>query len=243
MPSKMQWMKIPAKMITLDCLLAYTSPRTIFSCKRQAGIRDISDILKRDDPEFLAFKTTRFHHLLEDMLNFFDNLKMISIVRHPCGAINSWLNTPSEFSASADSMKEWRTGNCRKTAKEEFWGFDDWKKVTLMHMDLEQKYNKQFKIIKFEQLVSHPLIKTEELFSFVGLDVEDQTRKFISECHSRHDQDSYSVYKQKSVAVTFGKTVCHWKFKKEIIGRLKERRSPFSYRNERYNFTEELHYR
>jgi hypothetical protein len=173
--------------------------------KRAAGT--YPTFSKRSEAEFLVFKTTRFHHLLEDMLRYFDNLKIISIVRHPCGAINSWINAPREFPATADPMKEWKSGNCRKTATEEFWGFNDWKKVTLMHMKLEEKYLQQFKIIKYEELVKYTMMKSEELFSFVGLDLEDQTRKFIEECHSKHDQDNYSVFKRKNVADEWKKSL------------------------------------
>lgn len=166
--------------------------------KRESGI--YPTFLKKEKPDFLAFKTTRFHDLTENMLKLFENLKTICIVRHPCGAIYSWLNTPSEFPSTADPMKDWRNGKCRKTAKEEYWGFEDWKKVTTMHMKLESQYPKQFKIIKYQDLVDNTIIKTKDLFEFVGLELEDQTRRFIEECHSRHDKNSYSVYKKKEVA-------------------------------------------
>jgi len=166
--------------------------------KRRAGKYPVFS--KRDEPEFLAFKTTRFHHLLKDMLGYFENLKMISIVRHPCGSINSWLNTPGEFPADADPMKEWRTGSCRKTAPEEFWGFDDWKKVTLQHLELEKQYPERFKIIRYEDVVEDPVGRTRELFEFVGLELEAQTLSFLEECHKKHNDDSYAVYKKKDVA-------------------------------------------
>lgn len=176
---------------------------------------------KNNQPEFLAFKTTRFHHLIEDMLRYFDNLKMVSIVRHPCGAICSWLNTPREFPASADPMKEWRTGNCRKTAKEEFWGFDDWKKVTALHMRLEKEYPKQFKIVRYEKFVENTLEETKALFDFVGLKLEEQTRKFIEECHVKHNQDSYSVFKSKEVAYSWENRL-PMEIQKEIIDEIKD---------------------
>ena len=186
--------------------------------KRKSGIYPIFS--KSNEPEFLAFKTTRFHNLIHDMLKYFENLKMISIVRHPCGAINSWLNTPGEFSESADPMKEWRTGSCRKTAKEEFWGFYDWKKVTLLHVRLEEEYPEQFKIISYDKLVENPRKLTEELFGFVGLELEEQTLEFINECHNRHDDDNYSVYKSKNV-VNNWKNNLPLQIQKEILDEIK----------------------
>jgi hypothetical protein len=187
--------------------------------KRKLGI--YPRFIKRENPEFLVFKTTRFHHLLEDILKYFDNLKMISIVRHPCGAICSWLNTSREFPSSADPIIEWRTGSCRKTAKEEFWGFEDWKKVTLLHMYFEKQYPSQFKIIKYEELVKNTTKMTKDLFEFAGLGFENQTTKFIHDCHGRHDQDSYSVFKKKDVVFSW-KSKLPLKIQKQIIDEIKE---------------------
>lgn len=173
--------------------------------KRKSGI--YPTFAKKDNPEFLAFKTTRFHHLMENMLGYFSNLKIISIVRHPCGAINSWLNTPREFPATADPFQEWKTGKCRKTAKEEFWGFNDWKKVTTLHLKLERKYSHQFKIIRYEDLVENTIEKTKKLFEFTKIKLEQQTIDFIQKCHDRHDEDSYSVFKRKQVVENWKMTL------------------------------------
>lgn len=165
--------------------------------KRRAGTYPIFQ--KNLQPSILAFKTTRFHHLMETMLIYFNNLKMVSIVRHPCGAICSWLNTAREFPANADPNTEWRTGACRKTAKEEFWGFDDWKEVTRLHLSLQKKYPKQFTIIRYEDLVNETTQVLSEVFKFIGLEMNVQTETFIKSCHIRHDVDSYSVFKSKQV--------------------------------------------
>jgi hypothetical protein len=92
---------------------------------------------KDPEPEHLVIKDTCFHNLIERMLKLFDNLKMVAIVRHPCGAIHSWIAALGEFPSNADPTKEWRTGNCRKTGFGEYWGFEDWKTVTRLHMRLE----------------------------------------------------------------------------------------------------------
>lgn len=169
--------------------------------KRQAGTYPV--FYKRDNLPFLAFKTTRFHQLMETILGHFDNLKMVSIVRHPCGAICSWLNTPREIPASADPRMEWRSGACRKTAKEEFWGFEDWKIVTRLHLRLQVEFPDKFTIIRYEDLVSDTNQVLCKVFDFVGLAMHEQTRRFIKSCHARHDNDSYSVFKSKQVVDTW----------------------------------------
>jgi len=186
--------------------------------KRVSGI--YPTFAKNKNPEFLAFKTTRFHHLLENMLRYFSNLKIISIVRHPCGAIYSWLNTPREFPSTADPFQEWKTGKCRKTAKEEFWGFNDWKKVTTLHLKLEKKYPHQLMIIRYEDLVENTVEETKELFAFTKIKLEQQTIDFIQRCHSRHDEDNYSVFKKKHV-VDKWKTDLPLKIQEQIFAELK----------------------
>ncbi len=100
-------------------------------------------IFQKIDEDTLVFKTTRFHHLLPRIMELFDDdfLKVVSLVRHPAGAISSWIEHPNEFPSEYDYKKEWRSGNCRKTAIEEFWGFDDWKKVMTQHIELEKQFS------------------------------------------------------------------------------------------------------
>jgi len=154
---------------------------------------------KCEDPEYLVIKMTRFHNLLEHMLEMFDNLSMLSIVRHPCGAIHSWLTTPREFPIWADSAKEWRTGACRKTGPEEYWGFEDWKAVTRLHMRLELQYSDRFTIVQYEALVEDPLSATKKVFHRLGLEYTDQTERFVRNSHRRHDSDPYAVFKDPRV--------------------------------------------
>ena len=154
---------------------------------------------KEENPKYFVIKMTRFHNLLEKMLDLFDNLKIVSIVRNPCGAIHSWLTTPGEFPAEADPNKEWRSGECRKTGPEEFWGFDDWKKVTKLHLHLKKKYADQFYILQYEDLVDDVFTETDKLFRFLGLPLEKQTRDFLVHSQSNHSQGSYAVFKKPAV--------------------------------------------
>lgn len=175
--------------------------RDAFMCRtkeRENGTYPVFE-WKEDDPEFLAIKMTRFHNLLPRMLELFENLKTVSLVRHPCGAIHSWLTTPEEFPQGADPMQEWRTGRCRKTGPEEFWGFEDWKTVTRLHMDLEQKFPDRFIILQYETLVDHPIRETRKLFTFLGLKYAEQTESFLKSSHQRHERGPYAVFKNPSV--------------------------------------------
>jgi hypothetical protein len=167
--------------------------------------------LKVAKPQFLAIKMTRFHNLISNMINFVDNLKMVAIVRHPCGAINSWLTTPGEFPKDADPMKEWRYGHCRKTGREEFWGFEDWKKVTRLHMSFERQFPNRFIIQRYEFLVENFVEETKKLFDFLELKYTQQTDNFLKSSHSKHDDDSYAVFKDPKV-----KDRWKWKLNEQI---------------------------
>lgn len=154
---------------------------------------------KATDAGYLAIKMTRFHNLIPTMLQYFENLKMVAIVRHPCGAIHSWLSTPNEFPQNADPTVEWRTGECRKTGPEEFWGFEDWKKVTRLHMRMKKEFPGNFVLIRYEDLVNEPVAITKELFSFLGLSYTSPTEKFLVDSQNRHDNDPYATFKHPEV--------------------------------------------
>lgn len=151
-------------------------------------------------PPFFAIKDTRFHELTRSALLHLPNLFVIAIVRHPAGAIHSWLTSPGEFPATANPLDEWRTGSCRKTGFGEFWGFDDWKKVTTLHLELQNEFSDRVKLLRYEELVKNPSDITAQIFDFVGLDPSKQTEEFLRQCHSKHLPSEYSVFKNPEVA-------------------------------------------
>lgn len=154
---------------------------------------------KLSNPPFLVIKDTRFHNLSTRMLQLFPDIKVVAIIRNPCGAINSWFNAPREFPADADPIIEWRTGKCRKPGFGEFWGFDDWKAVAFMYMRLAQEKPYNVTIVRYEHLVENPKHETKRLFDHCGLLYGEQTEKFLTDCHIKHVDNEYAVYKDPSV--------------------------------------------
>lgn len=165
--------------------------------KRQKGHYPI---FQEKTPIYLGFKTTRFHNILPIMMEYFNanELKVISLVRHPAGAIYSWIAHPKEFPKNVDYKKEWKSGFCRKTAKEEFWGFDDWKKVMMLHLQLENQYP-NFKIFQYEKIVYNMQDEVQRIFEFLGIPFTQQTVNFLKEAQSKNIDDPYAVFKDKSV--------------------------------------------
>jgi len=155
---------------------------------------------KNVNPRCLVIKDTRYHNLTKTLLNINIDIKFIHIVRNPCGAINSWIKTDREFRLKGCKVEaDWKQGKCRKTGKEEFWGFNDWKYLTDYYLKLEMEYSDKVLVTRYEDLVLHTIQETEKLYKFCDLKLDKQTIEFIENCHTKHISNKYAVYKDKSV--------------------------------------------
>jgi hypothetical protein len=163
---------------------------------RKQGL--VPEFIKNKNPNVLLIKSNRFHHLTEGILQKCANVRFVSIIRHPCAAIHSWLSNPLEFPDGQDPKKQWRSGSCRKTSAGEFWGFEDWKKVASLHLRLTQKWPNRFFMERHENLLKAPLEKSRALFDKLGLEMPEATTDFIVASQSRHDTHRRSVYKDPS---------------------------------------------
>jgi len=154
---------------------------------------------KEDLPSVMVLKEVRYHHLIEKLLTV-HNLQVIGIVRNPCAVINSWFQAPREFKKEWDPLTEWRFAPSKNQGRiEEFNGFEKWKEVALLFLDLQKKYPDHFLLIQYEQLVEDPVNVIENAFSFVGLKMENQVESFIKASQSLHLEDAYALYKSPSV--------------------------------------------
>lgn len=170
-----------------------------FILQKQNQEKGIFPVFDKTQPEILAFKTTRHFELLERYLEVVSDLEIIAIVRHPCAVINSWFKSYREFEKKGcQQNRDWKSGGCRKNEVGEYWGFDDWIKSTKMFLDFSSNYP-NFQLVRYSDLVRDTEATLNELFGQLGIGMTEQTRKFISECHMRHDEDTYSVFKSKQV--------------------------------------------
>ena len=187
--------------------------------KRKKGHYPVFQKTKED---VLVFKTTRFHNLLPNLMELFDEdfLQVISLVRHPAGAISSWVTHPNEFPSNFDYKEEWRSGSCRKSSVEEFWGFEDWKDVTSQHLNLENKY-RNFHIFQYEDIVNNITDETKKIFDFSKIPYTRQTEDFLIKSQDKHIDDPYAVYKDKSVTLKWKKNLDKY-IQKQIIDETKQ---------------------
>ena len=152
---------------------------------------------KKDElPQTLLIKSNRYHHLSSILLERVPNLRMIALVRNPLAVINSWIHNPAEFPADAEPLKEWRSGSCRKTGIGEYWGFDDWKLVTAMHLQLQEEYPDRFFLYRYEDITRDPYAQARKMFSQVGIQYSDEVGGFIRSSVSNHIDHPRSVYKK-----------------------------------------------
>jgi len=154
---------------------------------------------KEETPGVLVIKENRHHNLIDRIINSAVKPKIIYIVRHPCGSINSWLKSRKEFPQTANPDTEWQTGKCRKTGPEEFWGFDDWKYLTEKYLELSKAFSDRVYIIRYEHLVDAAKQETERIFDFAGLSLDAQTTTFLEMSQKKHLDNEYSVFKDKKV--------------------------------------------
>ncbi len=155
---------------------------------------------KNKELKYLAFKENRYQYLFSKMLFSNPNLQMIGIVRHPCAVINSWLQNPKEFPIDSVIEKEWRFGHCKNQAKEEnFFGFYKWREIANLYLDLQTKYKNQFYLVNYNKLTENTKQETEKIFSFLNLELTQQTTDFVKSSTSTHTDNPYSVFKDKKV--------------------------------------------
>lgn len=156
--------------------------------------------LRNAQPGMLAIKSTRFHHLLPKLLEHVAQAHVLAIVRDPRAAIHSWLSNPLEFPAGADPATEWRSGACRKTDAGEYWGFDDWKRVTTLYLELARKLPGRFHLARYEEWVDSPLQHATAAFAATGLDLHPQTEEFLRHSRATHHSHPRAVFKHPEVA-------------------------------------------
>ncbi|MCW2308634.1 aminotransferase class I/II-fold pyridoxal phosphate-dependent enzyme [Rhodobium gokarnense] len=155
---------------------------------------------KSDAPSVLCIKSTRYHHLLPNLLDLVPELHLVVLVRNPAASIHSWLTNPHEFPDGADPATEWRSGACRKTGTGEFWGFDDWKAVTRQQLALARARPDRVTVVVYEDLVRDAGGETARLFDRLGLDLHPQTSAFLTASQSSNKSHKRAVFKDPNVS-------------------------------------------
>lgn len=143
----------------------------------------------------LVWKEVRYQHIIPNLIEKSDT-QVIGIVRHPCAVINSWLQAPKEFDKSWNPMEEWRWALKKNMDKpEEFNGYEKWKQVAFMFINLAEKYPDRFFPVTYEKLHESTVEITKEMFQFLSIPFEAQTHEFINESTTKASDDPYGVFR------------------------------------------------
>jgi len=144
----------------------------------------------------LAYKEVRFHDLMEPILATLPQARLIGIVRDPLQVLQSWVGAPREFRHDWSILSEWKAAPGKNAGLQENWyGFDRWKALARLFLDLEKRYPERFMIVRYGDLVRNTFDWMERLFSFAGLSSSPQTTQFIRDSTSRDDGDPYGVHR------------------------------------------------
>jgi len=124
--------------------------------------------------------------------------------------INSWLKAPKEFKKELGwSIKEeWKSAPQKNDNKpEEFNGYNKWKEVCIIFLELKEKFPNRFYLVNYDDLVKSTEFEVRRIFKFSGLDFTKKTESFIKQSTAISDRDAYSVFKQKKDDLDWKKTL------------------------------------
>jgi hypothetical protein len=158
--------------------------------------RDLPDF-EKTPPTHLVYKEVRFHHLVEHLINSVSEMKCIGIVRDPRAVLASWFQAPKEFREEWTPEEEWRHASRKNCGSAENWyGFERWKELSCLFLDLSHRYPDRFRLVRYEELVEAPERTVTAVFEFCGLACTKQTARFIEESTTRDDGDPYGVFRR-----------------------------------------------
>ncbi len=167
---------------------------------RQSSDRDNGKkpIFFKDNQHAIAYKEVRYHYILENLLKKDSNLKVVGLIRDPRAVIASWYSAPREFRTDLgwkldDELIDASSKNSGR--REEYFGLKAWVEVTQYFHNLNKLYPDEFILVSYSDLLENTDFEVSKLFSLLGLDYSEQTKKFI--CNDDCVDGDYSVFKNK----------------------------------------------
>ena len=150
----------------------------------------------KEDNEHVIMKHTTHHYLIEKMIEWNKNIKIIGLIRNPEFVIES------QMKAKHENLQDWLNGTDKnKDFKENYFGFNKWLELNNYFIELKEKYPENVYLINYEELLKNTKIEIEKLFHFCGIKLTDSTLNFINKSTSTNDNYDYSVFRKKETLI------------------------------------------
>ena len=161
----------------------------------------------KDDVSTLVWKEVHNIYITNILLKH-TSTKVIGLVRSPFSVISSWIMIPKEFNPNWSVLKEWREANLKNgESTNNFFGYEKWKEITKLFLELENQFPNQFCLVNYDDLLINTEMEVARIFKFCNLEMQQQTRDFLTQSSGKHDADAYSVFKSKKDDLQWKKTL------------------------------------
>lgn len=145
----------------------------------------------------LVWKEVHSIYIAENLLEKSDT-KVIGLIRSPMAVLASWIKIPKEFDQSWSIIDEWRFAQLKNlNSNENYFGYQKWKEVTELFLNLKNKYPERFYLLNYDTLLQDSFREVEKMFSFCEIEFKQASKEFLEESSSKNDKDAYSVFKSK----------------------------------------------
>lgn len=173
-----------------------------FLTQIESKLKGFIPIFNKNNPSHIVYKEARYHNVLANMLQKNNKLKVVGIIRNPKSVLTSWFNAPKEFDRNNwNFLEQWKEAELKNEKRKiEFYGYQKWKEVALMFLNFKKKFEKQFYLVNYKDLLTDTENVTKVMFDFCGLNFSNQTADFILKSRSNDMSDeAYSVYRNNSL--------------------------------------------
>ena len=159
------------------------------------GINKILDFDKTNI-KTIVMKHVTHHYLIEKMIEWNPNIKIIGLIRNPTQIIESQMN------ACHENLKDWLNGEDKNNdLKENYFGFNKLMELNNYFIYLKEKYEKNVYLIRYEDLLKNTLEEIRKLFIFCNIKLENSTIEHINISTSIHDKYDYSIFRNKELLI------------------------------------------
>jgi hypothetical protein len=149
----------------------------------------------KKNKKHVVMKHTTHHYLIEKMIEFNKDIKIIGLIRKPENVIES------QMKAKHEHLQDWLNGTDKNTVKENYFGFNKLLELNNYFIELKEKHPENVYLISYENLLKDTNNEIEKLFRFCGIKLNEQTLNFIKESMSKNDNYDYSVFRSKETLI------------------------------------------